>query len=65
MRVIWLLVCRHMKLSKKRVIPTALCIIISVVLSRKYNQTILIITHDQNVAACCDRQFYIEDGEIR
>lgn len=33
--------------------------------SRKYNQTILIITHDQNVAACCDRQFYIEDGEIR
>lgn len=32
MRVIWLLVCRHMKLSKKRVISTALCIIISVVL---------------------------------
>lgn len=32
--------------------------------SRKYNQTILIITHDQNVAACCDRQFYIEDGKL-
>ena len=30
----------------------------------KYNQTILIITHDQNVAAHCDRQFYIEDGKL-
>ncbi len=32
MRVVWMLVCRHMKLSKKRVLSTALCVIISVIL---------------------------------
>ncbi len=32
--------------------------------NRKYNQTVLIITHDQNIALQCDRVIMIEDGRI-
>lgn len=32
--------------------------------NRKYNQTVLIITHDQNIALQADRVIMIEDGRI-
>nr|MBK5235572.1 ABC transporter ATP-binding protein [Clostridium sp.] len=30
----------------------------------KYNQTLILITHDVNIAAMADRVITIEDGEI-
>lgn len=33
--------------------------------SRKYNQTILMVTHNENIAQTCDRVIRIEDGRIR
>lgn len=32
--------------------------------NRKYNQTIIVVTHDQNIAKMCSRQIEIQDGEI-
>ena len=32
--------------------------------TRKYNQTLLLITHDENIAKMADRVITIEDGEI-
>ena len=32
--------------------------------NKKYNQTMLIITHDENIALQCDRIISIEDGKI-
>lgn len=32
--------------------------------SRKYNQTILMVTHNEAVAQACDRIFHIEDGQL-
>lgn len=32
--------------------------------NRKYNQTILVITHDENIALQADRIITIEDGKI-
>lgn len=31
---------------------------------RKYNETLIVITHDINIAATADRIIHIEDGEI-
>ncbi len=32
--------------------------------SRKYNQTILMVTHNESLAGNCDRIFHIEDGRL-
>ena len=32
--------------------------------SRKYNQTILMVTHNESLAVNCDRIFHIEDGRL-
>ena len=32
--------------------------------SRKYNQTILMVTHNEMIAQSCDRIVHIEDGRI-
>ena len=32
--------------------------------NEKYNQTLIIITHDENIALQADRIFAIEDGKI-
>ena len=32
--------------------------------AKKYNQTLILITHDVNIAAMADRVLTIEDGEI-
>jgi putative ABC transport system ATP-binding protein len=32
---------------------------------KKYNQTLIVITHDLNIAASADRVIYIEDGAIK
>ena len=32
--------------------------------SRKYNQTILMVTHNESIAQTCDRIIHIEDGKI-
>ncbi|MCI9604443.1 MAG: ATP-binding cassette domain-containing protein [Ruminococcus sp.] len=34
-------------------------------LSREYGVTILMVTHDVMSASCCDRIFFMQDGEIR
>ena len=31
---------------------------------RKYNQTILMVTHNEAIAQTCDRVIHIEDGQI-
>ena len=31
---------------------------------RKYNQTILLVTHTEAIAQTCDRVIHIEDGQI-
>lgn len=33
--------------------------------NEKYNQTIVVVTHDEKVAQMCDRIIYIEDGRLR
>lgn len=33
--------------------------------NKKYNQTIVVVTHDEKVAQMCDRIIYIEDGRLR
>lgn len=33
--------------------------------NKKYNQTIIVVTHDEKVAQMCDRIIYIEDGRLR
>ena len=32
--------------------------------NQKFGQTILVVTHDEKVAAMCDRIIQIEDGKI-
>ena len=32
--------------------------------NRKYNQTVIVITHDENIALQADRIITIEDGKI-
>ena len=32
--------------------------------SKKYKQTILMVTHNEVIAQCCDRIIRIEDGEV-
>ena len=32
--------------------------------NQKYNQTIIVVTHDENVAKMADRIIQIEDGKI-
>ena len=32
--------------------------------SKKYNQTIIMVTHENDMAAKCDRQIRISDGKL-
>ena len=33
--------------------------------NKKYNKTIMIITHNENVAKIANRVFYLKDGDIK
>ena len=32
--------------------------------AKEYDQTIVMVTHDENIAGECDRRIYIEDGQV-
>ena len=33
--------------------------------NRKYGQTVIMITHDEQIALQCDRILYLEDGQLQ